>query len=95
MPVEDLNKGLSAIVRKLDELLELARRTNRRFVSIPDAAAHTGLSTTSIRRLIASGKLSPLRPVRGKIVLDLRQLESVVSNAREVPKTSRGRSAHP
>ena len=65
--------------------------TNRaRFLGIGEAAAHVGLSDESIRRLIAAGKLTPLRPVRGKVLLDRLELENYVLNSTSIPRTGRG-----
>lgn len=61
-----------------------------RFLTIDAAATHSGLSPESIRRMISSGKLTPLRPVKGRVLLDRLELESVVRSSDSRPRTGRG-----
>ena len=65
----------------------------RRFLSIESAAAYVDLSAKSIRRLISAGKLKPLRPVRGKIVIDRIALEQLVATSDAHPRNSRGQNS--
>jgi hypothetical protein len=61
-----------------------------RFLNVDEAARHTGISVESVRRMLDSGKLTPLRPVKGRIVIDRGQLDSVVLNSDARPRTGRG-----
>ena len=61
-----------------------------RFLSVRRAAAYASLSEVSIRRLLDSGKLTSLRPGRGKILIDRIQLDAVVVSATAVPRMGRG-----
>ncbi len=49
-----------------------------RFLSVRDSASYSGLSRETIRRMLQSGKLTPYRPVPGRIVVDRQQLDSVI-----------------
>jgi hypothetical protein len=62
----------------------------RRFLSIVSSAAYVDLSPTSIRSLIAAGKLHPRRVVRGKILLDRIELEQLIASSTSTPRKSRG-----
>ena len=84
---------LEEINGKLDRLLEQIAAPERRFFSVEEAAAFSGLSTKSVRRLLSSGTLTAFRPVRGRILLDRRELEAViVSSARRRIIGGRGKS---
>ena len=61
-----------------------------RFIGVTGAGRYTGLSNSSIRRLLASGKLTGLRPVRGRILIDLRELESLMRTSVSSPRGGRG-----
>ena len=61
-----------------------------RWLDVDGAAFYMSLSDSSVRRLISSGKLTPHRPVRGKIVLDRHQLDAYVSGCTVKPRTGRG-----
>ena len=63
----------------------------RRFLTIANAATYCDLSSKSIRRALAKGELTPFRPARGRIVVDVRELESWVLGATSTPRNSRGR----
>ena len=69
---------LKTIDRKLDELLGRQAAGELRFLPIPAAAAYAGISNESIRRMLASRRLTTFRPVRGRIVVDRHELEAVV-----------------
>ena len=85
--------ALANIEAKLDALLE---RTNtgpiRRFMTIARSAKYADLSPESIRRLLASGKLTGLRPVRGRVLIDRTQLDALVLSSTLVPRVGRGRN---
>jgi len=68
---------LDTIIQKLDVLL--ARdSTIRRFLPVGDAARYAGVSVESIRRMLANGQLTQLRPVPGRVVVDREQLDSAI-----------------
>ena len=62
-----------------------------RFLSVERAAAHCDLSPESIRRLLSAGKLTALRPVKGRVLVDRVQLESYVAGSVETLRRGRGR----
>lgn len=49
----------------------------RRYISIAQAASFSGLSASSLRRMIADGELRAFRP-RGTIRLDSVELDKVI-----------------
>ena len=82
---------LETISNKLDQLLEKvsAASTIQRYLSIAQAASYAGVSEESIRRLLGSGKLSAYRPVGGRVVIDLQQLNELIL-ASEQQQSGRG-----
>jgi excisionase family DNA binding protein len=63
----------------------------QRWATVNGAASHSAMSEESIRRLIAAGKLKAHRPVRGRILIDLRELDTLIETSVGVPRLSRGR----
>ena len=62
----------------------------KKYVTMQEAAEFTGLSVGTIRNLIATLELTGFRPVPGRIVLDLQELDRFVR--RSIGKCStRGR----
>ncbi len=61
-----------------------------RFLSVKRAAEYTSLSEATIRRLLGGGKLTSLRPCKGKILIDRHQLDAVVVSSTAMPRTGRG-----
>jgi excisionase family DNA binding protein len=93
MTVEVVNSDLASIEAKLDLLLQRTNGCfNSRFMTVIRAAEYANLSEESVRRLLASGKLTALRPIRGRILIDRNQLESLVLTATATPRTGRGKS---
>lgn len=92
MPVDSLTSYIIDIQKKLDRLLQEASKANRRFVGVGGAAEHASLSCESIRRLLAAGKLTALRPVRGRILIDRRELDAVILASTTMPRSGRGRN---
>jgi excisionase family DNA binding protein len=76
-----------------DALAELLSKVAvaTRWLSVADAATHAALSVRSIRQLLAAGKLTAHRPVRGKIVIDRVQLDNYISSSTAAPRKGRGR----
>ena len=73
-------------------VLESADARERRFFGIGGAATYASLSKESIRRLLAAGKLTALRPVRGRVVIDRRELDAFILGAANQPRRGRGMS---
>ena len=67
------------VLTKLDQIAEQLNQPPQRFLGVDDAAVYTGLSAESIRRALSAGKLMAHRPVRGRVLLDIRELESWVT----------------
>lgn len=93
-PQPDLAAELEAIHAKVDALLAAGSAPAPRFLSIEKAASYCNLSPNSIRRMIGRGDLTPLRPVKGKIVVDRVQLEQLVLGATDRPVNGRGTHRH-
>ncbi len=95
-PALQPDAALQLILQKLDELAAGKAVPAPRFFSVADAAGYTSLSSDSIRRLLESGRLTALRPVKGKILIDRRELEHVVLGSTDRPAAGRGvRPGHP
>ena len=82
---------LADIAAKLDALIARDVQSSVRWLDVEGAAAYCSLSTKSIRRLVSSGKLTPRRPVRGKILLDRQEIDAVVASATGSLRKGRGR----
>jgi len=84
--------SLAEIADRLDALLQRIDQPPQRFLTVGQAATYSGLSAESIRRLLAAGKLSPLRPVAGRVLIDRQQLDSLIlSSGNYRPRIGRGR----
>ena len=81
--------AIADLALKLDAVLAGDERWPR-FLSVDRAAEYCSMSTASIRRLIAGGKLTPLRPVKGRIVVDRMALESFILSSSQKPRKGRG-----
>jgi excisionase family DNA binding protein len=56
-------------------------KVEQRFVSIVGAAVRVGVSPTTIREWLKAGRLTALRPIGVKILIDVEQLDSLVLNS--------------
>lgn len=68
-------------------------RTAKKYATIAEVADFTGLSEGTIRNLLTMRELTAYRPVPGRIVLDLQEVEKFVRDSAERP-SARGRKAH-
>lgn len=84
-----------SIADVLDRLEAISARLNsgpQRFLTVDAAATYAGISTKSVRRLIARGDLTPLRPVRGRVVVDRLAIDALVLSSTGRPRYGRGHS---
>jgi excisionase family DNA binding protein len=86
----DAQVTLESLAGRLDELLVRIDAPQQRFLSVERAATYSDLSVGSVRRLIASGKLTALRPVRGKVLINKHELDAFVLSATNRPRLGRG-----
>lgn len=82
--------AIAVLSAKVDQLLRVARRADARFLSVAGAASYASLSEESIRKLLAAGKLTPLRPVRGRVVIDRHELDAFVLSCDQRLRRGRG-----
>jgi excisionase family DNA binding protein len=84
----------STAVITRDAIAELLAKSINvaRWMSISDAAGYSGLSKRSLERLLAGGKLSAHRPVRGRLLIDRLELDSLIAGATAAPRKGRGRA---
>ena len=61
-----------------------------RFLAIDGAAAYTSLSPESIRRLIETGRLTALRPIPGRVLIDRLELDALVTSSTKCLQKGRG-----
>jgi excisionase family DNA binding protein len=61
-----------------------------RYLTIKSAARYTSLSEGSIRSLISTRRLTALRPVAGRVLLDRRELDSVLRSSTRRSRKHRG-----
>jgi excisionase family DNA binding protein len=88
-PGPDTDAIAEAVVLKLDK--RLAELAQRRYLTVAHAAAYTDLSADTIRQLISGGRLTGLRPVPGRVLIDRRELDALLASSTRVPRTGRGR----
>lgn len=80
----------TAIEHPADDQTAAVATIQPRWFGIAEATAYTRLSDSSIRRLLATGKLTAHRPVRGKILLDRFELDSYIAGSTLQPRKGRG-----
>jgi len=67
--------------------------TTKRYATVGEIADFTGLSEGTIRNLLATRERTAFRPVPGRILLDLREVETFVRNSAD-RRSTRGRKPH-
>jgi excisionase family DNA binding protein len=89
------NLDLDALADRLAD--RLARRLGgrseappQRYLSVAQAAQYAGLSSDSVRALLSGGRLTALRPVAGRVLVDKRQLDALMSASTARPRRRRG-----
>jgi hypothetical protein len=82
-----------ARLESLQEAIEHRPIVTPKFVGIGGASVYCSLSAESIRGLIAAGKLTALRPVRGRIVLAIEELDAFVRSSTSSIRGGRGSRA--
>lgn len=85
--------GASRVGLELVKPDEPGKQPDPRFLTIKDSAEYASLSVASIRRMISTGKVTALRPVRGRIIIDKRELDSVIQASSIKVRGGRGRAA--
>jgi excisionase family DNA binding protein len=85
----DLDALADAVADRLAE--RLAALAQRRYLSVASASEYTDLSQDTIRGLLASHKLTALRPVPGRVLIDRRELDSLLAGSTRAPRRGRGR----
>lgn len=73
----DLKQQVASLASQLQEALDTPRA---RFLTIAGASSYSGLSTLTIRRLIAAGRLKSFRPVPRRIVIDRLELDRYIES---------------
>ena len=82
---------VDALAAALADRIGAAVGAAQRFFSVRQAAEFTGLSTDSIRHMLTGGRLTPLRPVAGRVVIDKKELENVILASTGRPARRRGK----
>jgi excisionase family DNA binding protein len=92
MPPDPPSIDLEALAERVAEHLaeRLTSQAQRRYLTVAHAAEYSDLSTDSIRSLISAGKLTALRPVPGRIVIDRRELDALLASSTRRPRRGRG-----
>ena len=74
----------------VSELRDSLHAGPRRWLGVKEAATYTGLSEGSIKSLLSSGKLTSHRPVRGRVLIDRIELDSVIASSTASIRKGRG-----
>lgn len=64
----------------------------RKYITVAETAQFTGLSIGTIRNLLSMRLLTAFRPVPGRILLDLTEVDEFV-RSRNGPRSTRGKGA--
>ena len=91
MSLNNNSSRLSKLLDLLQSQADKAPLASKGFLSIKHSAEYSDLSEESIRRLCKSGKLTERRPVRGKILIDRKELDAYIRSCTTTPRTGRGR----
>lgn len=78
------------LMETLRLLIQSLQWSDKRFFTVKNAAAYSDLSEESIRRLLDSGQLTKLRPVKGRIVIDRKELDAYFLASTSTPRKGRG-----
>lgn len=70
--IVELTCALRDLIDRIDQ------RAWSRWLSVEGAAEYCSICDKSVRNLIAAGKLTPSRAVRGKLLIDRQQLDAVL-----------------
>lgn len=89
-----IDEAIAAIgdaVNRLLDRVDAAPAQWGRFLTLSDAERYCGVSTKTLRRMIAAGKLVALHPVKGRVVVDRLNLDSaILETAMKRFRTGRG-----
>ncbi len=85
----DLDRFVDALIERLAE--RVAIDNTRKYLTVAHAAVYADLSEDSIRSMLASGRLRGFRPVSGRVLIDRRELDSVIQSSTKNPRKGRGR----
>jgi hypothetical protein len=85
----DLDRLAELLANRLTD--RLGRSPAPRYLSVADASVYAGVSEDSIRSLLAGGKLTALRPVPGRVVIDRVELDALIRSSTSRPRRGRGR----
>src|SRR5436190_1871356 len=80
---------LEDLAAKLDGLIAKVSAPAPKFLSINAAAEYCSISPESIRHLVSAGKLTPLHPVPGRVVISREELEALVLSSDSRPRKGR------
>jgi excisionase family DNA binding protein len=78
----------------IDELLarleDALAASNRKWLTVEQSAEYSGLSATSIRRMIDAGQLQGRKPIPGRILIRSDHLEHVIATSPPAVETRVG-----
>jgi excisionase family DNA binding protein len=88
-----LHDELPPTLRSMRTCADQVERAWPRWMTLRTSASYFDLSEATVRRLIASGRLRAHRPIRGRILIDRLDLDTVIASATTAVRIGRGRSA--
>ena len=91
MPTQE---RLDVIEANVKAILDRMDTPEQRFLTVGQASKFSSLSKETIRRLLGSGALTPLYPVRGRVAIDKKELESFMLASMRRPAQGRGQYQH-
>jgi len=89
-----MNSELTTLLEQVRDLLQSQANkvgfANKSFLTVQHAAEYSDLSPESIRRLVQAGKLTALRPVKGRIVIERKELDAYIRSCHKPVRAGRG-----
>lgn len=95
MTEQEIVNLLGSLHEKIQSLIVSADRPLKRYLTVANAAVYCDLSEESIRRLVSTRKLTAHRPVRGRVLIDRHELDSLIRCSVANQKGGRGQAHRP
>ena len=89
--VQSLLNECQCLLNELRSLVPKSQFSQKRFLTVKHSAEYSDLSEESLRRLLAAKKLTALRPVRGRVLIDREELDAYIRSCKGTPRKGRGR----
>jgi excisionase family DNA binding protein len=92
MPLPEEPINLDALADRISDRLaeRVAVANSKKNLTVEHAASYCDVSQDSIRTLLSSGRLTAFRPVPGRVLISIRELDALVQASTRAPRKGRG-----